>query len=233
MIVHRHPGPVAAISLDLDNTLYANPPVLQAAEQAMWQTLATQVDITSLPERLALIKGQLARQQPRLANDVGRLRLASLQQLLTPLLPQAKARLLARRAMKAFLIRRQHIRLDNSIHHSLTLLARRLPLVAISNGNACVKRMAAKDYFCLSLRAGRDGRAKPAPDLFVAASCHLGIPLHLWLHVGDHPHDDIAAANRLGMHSVWTRQFIRATVFPGKWLPTATIDHLAELTQLL
>ena len=81
-------------------------------------------------------------------------------------------------------------------------LARRRPLIAITNGNACADATGLSQYFRFSLHA-RHHRPKPDPTMFAHAAKELGLaPRHI-LHVGDHPEHDTAAAAAAGLQVLW------------------------------
>ncbi|MCV5334493.1 5-amino-6-(5-phospho-D-ribitylamino)uracil phosphatase YigB, partial [Escherichia coli] len=65
----------------------------------------------------------------------------------------------------------------------LTQLGERVPLVAITNGNVDLDKIGLTPYFQCVLKAGPDGLAKPATDMFAKAKRFLDIPAENILHV--------------------------------------------------
>lgn len=85
----------------------------------------------------------------------------------------------------------------------MSRLSGRLPLVALTNGNADVHRLGMGHYFVASLSAVEVGAAKPERLMFEAAADSTGIPMQSLIHVGDDPVTDVAGAARHGLRAVW------------------------------
>ncbi len=85
----------------------------------------------------------------------------------------------------------------------LQRLAARVPVAALTNGNADLAAIGIASLFRFQLGAREFGSAKPDPGLFQEACRRLGMAPHEVLHVGDHPHMDIAGAARAGLRSCW------------------------------
>ena len=58
-------------------------------------------------------------------------------------------------------------------------------------------------FFQLKLSAEEVGAPKPKPDLFLAALAHFQCQPEEMVYVGDDPILDVAAASKLGIHTVW------------------------------
>ena len=74
--------------------------------------------------------------------------------------------------------------------------------------------------------------AKPDPAIFHAASVGTGLPLDAFLHVGDDPLRDVAAARALGLPTVWINRDGRAWP-PGVVRADIETDSLTRLVELL
>lgn len=71
---------------------------------------------------------------------------------------------------------RSRIDVPQSTHDTLTALAAKIPLVAITNGNMEPEKCGLADYFTFILKAGPDGRAKPFCDMYRTAAQRLAVP---------------------------------------------------------
>ena len=88
-----------------------------------------------------------------------------------------------------------------------------------------------RDYFDVIAASAELGVAKPDPAIFQYALKQAGCAAQNALMVGDRLDNDVAPANRLGMHSVRILRGIGAYYAPGSAdeLPEYTIRTLAEL----
>lgn len=76
----------------------------------------------------------------------------------------------ANAAMMHFAKWRSQIEVPQATHETLQQLAKKWPLVAITNGNAQPELFGLGDYFKFVLRAGPDGRSKPFSDMYFLAA---------------------------------------------------------------
>ncbi|SUG97303.1 2-haloalkanoic acid dehalogenase [Salmonella enterica subsp. enterica] len=97
------------------------------------------------------------------------------------------------------------IEVPQATHETLQQLAKKWPLVAITNGNAQPELFGLGDYFKFVLRAGPDGRSKPFSDMYFLAAEKLHVPIGEILHVGDDLTTDVAGAIRCGMQACWIK----------------------------
>jgi len=86
---------------------------------------------------------------------------------------------------------------------ALAMLAARLPVVSLSNGNADLERIGLRGHFTHCISAREEGIAKPHPAIFHAACARLDLPPAQVLHVGDDPRLDVAGAQRAGLRAAW------------------------------
>lgn len=125
--------------------------------------------------------------------------------------------------------------MPDETHQTLKALAEKIPLVAVTNGNASPEKMGIAEYFRFTLRAGPDGRAKPWQDMYQLAAQRLDIAPHHILHVGDDLTTDVAGSLRCGMQACWInlRQGNLMHIPDARLLPHVEISRLASLTSLL
>ncbi|MFD1803873.1 5-amino-6-(5-phospho-D-ribitylamino)uracil phosphatase YigB [Mixta tenebrionis] len=238
MHFYRRLRPIEAITFDLDDTLYDNHPViikttleshrfLQAYHPALndFSTAAYQQ-----------LRDQLLAQEPDIYHDVTEWRRRTVEQaLLNAGLSCAEAREGADKVMAVFAHWRSRISIPQETHDTLAALAEKVPLVAITNGNAEPHLFGLDRYFQFVLRAGPHGRAKPFEDMYHLAAQRLGIAPGNILHVGDDLTTDVAGAVRCGMQACWIN--LRAGnlmhIPDARLLPHVEITQLASLTALL
>lgn len=231
--------PVAALTFDLDDTLYDNQPVLQCAEQhtAAFLQQSHPALASWQPADYLAKRQQLRQRDPEIYHDVSRWRQRAIEEVVreqTGMSTEAASRL-AEQAMRVFDQWRSRIDVPSETHQTLAALGRRWPLVAITNGNARPERCGLEGYFRFVLRAGGDGRAKPFPDLFHQAAARLQLPASALLHVGDDWRTDVQGALQNGLQACWfnpQRRPLPAETDPHA-LPQLEITRLASLTALL
>jgi putative hydrolase of the HAD superfamily len=105
-----------------------------------------------------------------------------------------------------FLRERQRVTPFADVRPALETLARDYPLVALTNGNADVRRTELGHLFSHAFSAADVGAAKPDPALFRAACDALGVRTAELVHIGDDPLRDVHAARRFGARAVWLRR---------------------------
>lgn len=229
---HRRLLPVSVISFDLDDTLYDNGPVMQAAEQQVQDFICQYYpqtkdwDIKHWQQR----RLKLMREHESLRSDMTRLRLATLEQGFTEaqVLEPKRA---AETVMQQFLFHRSNFSVAASTHELLRSLARQFRLVAVSNGNVDCDRIGLSQHFQLIVQPGDGLRGKPFSDMFERVKAELDVKSEQILHIGDHPISDVVGAQRSGCQSAWFTGGL------GKHeqlstLPTFQFDQLNDLELL-
>ncbi|MGI0117718.1 HAD-IA family hydrolase [Zooshikella sp. RANM57] len=224
-----------AISFDLDDTLYDNGPVIDAAEAVLMDWIRNQCPKGEAHDMSywTAYKRQVQAIQPELEHDVTLWRYETLKAGFEALsLNTTVSAKLATDGVDLFLVERNKINVPKETKTLLAKLSTCFPLVVITNGNADVEKIGLKPFFSHVLSAGIDGRAKPHGDLFQRAQTLLNMDSQCILHVGDHWQADIIGANQAGFQSCWLnmdRQQQADTLHK----PTVEISHLAELVDLL
>lgn len=228
MQVFKALNPISVLSFDLDDTLYDNKSVIAAAEAAMLQSLAKCAPITANydSEFWWQQRRMLAKTIPEIRHDMGRWRLLGIEAGLIHLgLSQCEAGEIAELAYAAFWQARTTISIAPDVTQLLTELARQYQLIAITNGNACIKKMGLGDVFAFSLQAGPDGRMKPYPDLFLNAAKRLNVKPEAILHIGDSHRADVLGALNAGCQAAWLDHYQQ----PVAVLPHIRLSHLQQL----
>lgn len=222
--------PIRLITFDLDNTLWDVEPVIIRADAAMNDWLAQ-----AHPEWPGLSKETLAdcrriawEQLADQRHNLTALRIATLEQALMHCgVSGEQVQHSARGAFSVFHVERNNVTLFDDAIDMLQTLANRYDLHAITNGNADISQMAIAPYFRAHFSAEGVGAAKPDPAPFLAALKYAGVGANGAVHVGDHPEQDVAAAQAVGMRAIWFNP--ERMQWPLTGAPDAQVQTLAEL----
>ncbi|CAK9886419.1 MAG: 5-amino-6-(5-phospho-D-ribitylamino)uracil phosphatase YigB [Candidatus Erwinia impunctatus] len=238
IIFYRPLKPIAAISFDLDDTLYNNHPVIRHTAHSTHVFLQEYHPALAkvTPEQFQNEKNNVAEKDPEVCHDVSEWRRRAIEQLMYQAgLSADEANKGAMAVMAHFMVCRNQIQVPDETHRVLTALAQKVPLLAITNGNAQPEHFGLGHYFSFMLRAGPDGRAKPDAELFEYAASKTGLPCSSILHVGDDLTTDVAGAVRSGMQSCWFNPHQHSVMrcHDARLLPDLTISRLASLLTLL
>lgn len=235
MHFYRRWQPVAAITFDLDDTLYDNGPAIARAEQWMLSHLRSEYLATAMldkPRWLAL-KRQLLLSRPELRDDVSLARRHGIREALVQggMAPSQAAQE-AETVFAGFLAERSKIEVSDETHALLARLAGRYPLAVITNGNLDLAQAGLAEYFTLVCKAGAGARMKPAPDMFVQVQTSLGLAPDRILHVGDHPETDVLGARLHGFRAAWLNESGQSWQSLSL-LPDVELGQLQDLATLL
>lgn len=196
---------IKLISFDLDDTLWDNHRVLARAEaevESVFRTYCPEVlEKYSMAEIAA--HRQSLMQQPQWQHQISAVRLHSYQQLLAEFMPAEQALGVAGRAFYRFMQLRNCVNLFDDCEKLLASLSQCYPLVALTNGNVDLEAVGLSQYFSGFYSAEMLNSSKPAAAHFAAALKQFGcLPAEV-LHIGDHPRDDIWAAQQQGFQTLW------------------------------
>lgn len=238
MHFYRTLTPIAAMTFDLDDTLYDNVPVMDRTEKETL-TFIRHYDMRFndfTAQDVNAYKKPLLAQDPNILHDITHWRwLAAKNMLLAYGYNEAKANQGADEIMAHFAYWRSRITVPSNTHQVLSELAQKMPLVAITNGNANPLSCGLGQYFSHILKAGPDGRSKPYPDMFDKAATLLNLPHQQILHVGDHLVTDVEGAIRSGLQACWINLDNRSLFQDGeaRVMPHVEITDLTKLTELI
>lgn len=192
-----------ALSLDLDDTLWPIAPVIARAEAALHAFLRQRCPRTAekypLPA-LRELRERIAAEHPQHAHDFTLQRRLSLAHALRD---AGDDEAHVDDAVDAFFAARNRIDFFPDALAALDRLARRLPIAALTNGNADLERIGIADRFAVFVSARDEGHAKPAAPIFHATCRRLGLRAEAVLHVGDDPWLDIDGAREAGLRTCW------------------------------
>lgn len=224
---------IRAITLDLDDTLWPIWPVIARAEAVLQAWLAEHAQAThalyAVPGALRAIRERMNDLRPDLLHDLSALRRESIRLALTQ---AGDDPALAEPAFDAFFAERQRVELFDDALPALEYLSSRWPVVALSNGNADVRRVGLGEYFHGAVSAREAGAAKPDARIFHHAARAAGVEAAQVLHIGDDPRLDGLGALQAGMQTVWLNREGAPWPHEGP-KPHATVGSLHDLRQLL
>ncbi|HFZ8996572.1 TPA: 5-amino-6-(5-phospho-D-ribitylamino)uracil phosphatase YigB [Citrobacter freundii] len=238
MRFYRPLGQISALTFDLDDTLYDNRPVILRTEQESLTFIQNYHPAlkTFRLDAFQKLRQALRETEPDIYHDVTEWRRRALEQaMLDAGLSAAEAATGAAAAMVHFAQWRSRIKVPQATHDTMKQLAKKWPLVAITNGNAQPELCGLGDYFEFVLRAGPHGRSKPFRDMYFLAAEKLNVPIGEILHVGDDLTTDVAGAIRSGLQACWIKPEnadLMQTV-NSRLLPHVEISQLASLTSLI
>ena len=194
---------IHAITLDLDDTIWPIAPAIDRAEAALDAWLGDHAPRTAARWPLAArraLRDQVNAEHPHLSHDFTRQRLITLQRMLHA---AGDDLALVPPAFEAYFAARCEVEHYDDSLDALQRLAARMPLAALSNGNACLQRIGLMHLFAFQLSAREHGAAKPAASIFHAACTQLGCHPAQVLHVGDDVDLDVVGAARAGLRTCW------------------------------
>lgn len=223
-----------AITLDLDDTLWPVWPTIRRAEAALHDWLSAHAPATAAAHDLAAlreIRAAVARDLAHRAHDLSAMRRESIRRAL---LAAGDDPALAEPAFDHFMDMRQQVTLYDDVVPALARLAARFRIVALSNGNADVRRMPAiSGFFHATVSALELGVGKPAPQAFAAACAQAGCAAHEALHVGDDGATDVDGALAAGLQAAWVCRPDLPPPAAPRGAPQHVVTSLAELAERL
>ena len=217
--------PVRAITLDLDDTLWPFAPIGARVETVMHDWLATHCPRTAacfpIPAMREL-RDRLNAQHPHLVHDFSTMRKMTLEHAMREAGDDPAVHV--EPAFEAFFAERNRVEFYPDTLDALARLSARLPLAALSNGNADLVRIGVHQHFSFQLGAREHGAPKPSASIFLAACERLGVePGHV-LHVGDDIEMDVVGAAQAGLRTCWLNRdghaWPRADISPDLHLPS-------------
>ena len=228
---------IRAITLDLDDTLWPFPPIGARIERVLDDWLRTHSPRTA--ERFPIVAMRALRERvfdahPHLLHDMGALRLLTLEHAFRE---SGDDPALAGPAYDVFYAERNRVECYPDAIDALARISAKLPVAALSNGNADLAAIGLDHHFAFQLGAREHGAAKPDPSIFLAACERLGCAPGEVLHVGDHIEMDVLGAARAGLRTAWVHRDDARAQHPH-WphddiAPDLIVTDMAALADLL
>ena len=194
--------PVRAITLDLDDTLWPFAPIGTRIEQGLHAFFLEHSPATA--ERfpihgMRVLRSQVHAAHPHLHHDLSALRRLTIERALRE---TGGDPALAEAAHALFHRERNRVDFYPDALEGLKRIAARVPVVAVSNGNADLETIGIAHLFAGQMSALMHGRAKPHASIFLAACEGRCAPCEV-LHVGDDIDLDMLGAKRAGLRTCW------------------------------
>ncbi len=227
-----HVNDIRAITLDLDDTLWAIHPVIHRAERGLYAWLGEYYPrITAMFSRAAVLqqRAAVAEEFPEHSHDYTFMRRTVLARLG---IAADYGDQLVDDAMVVFDAIRNDVEIFPEVRPALEALREHYVLVAVTNGNANLKMVGIDDLFHDVVTARTAGAAKPAQKIFDAAVRAGGADPEQTLHVGDHPELDVDGAIAAGLRAVWVNR--NGKPWPKNLRkPHGIVAHVGQLQTLL
>src|SRR3546814_8941016 len=137
------------------------------------------------------LRERVSSDNPQLAHDLGALRRLTMEQALRE---SGSDPALADAAYDAFYEARNQVECYPDAVDALARIAARVPVAAVTNGNADLDRIGLGHHFHFNLGPREHGAAKPEASIFHAACARLQCAPGEVLHVGDHIEMDVLGA---------------------------------------
>jgi HAD superfamily hydrolase (TIGR01549 family) len=226
-----HPRPIA-LAFDLDNTLWDIGPVMERAEQTLHDWLADHYPRVTDNHSIDTMRDRrlaVAARRPDLAHDMTALRKIALHEHAEEAgYPTA----MVDQAFEQFYHERNQVELFEDVLPALDRLRSRYRLLALTNGNADLKRIGIAHYFELIVTARAVGHAKPDARIFSALMAGAGVAAGDLLYVGDEPLADVEGPRGAGIEAVWINR--SGFEWPRELAPPRhTVTTLHELADWL
>lgn len=223
---------IRAITLDLDNTLWAIDPVIRRAEATLWEWLSDnypQIPAKFSSEKLVEVRTIVMEEYQDRLHDLRFLRTKVLERVAVESGYTAD---LVEPAFAVFDRARNQVDLYPDVMPALELLASDFVLVAVTNGNANLETIGIRHLFQDVVAAAETGFAKPARPIFDEAIARSGHAPTEILHVGDHPETDVNGAREAGLRTAWINR--NEEEWPDELPePDAVVTTIPELQELL
>ncbi|RMH93412.1 HAD family hydrolase [Lysobacter pythonis] len=194
---------IRAISLDLDDTLWPFPPIGERIERVLhdWFLEHSPRTARQFPiPAMRRLRERVIERFPAQSHDASWLRRKGIE---IALAESGGDPALADAAYAAFYVERNKVDFYADARAALARIAARLPVCALSNGNADLDTIGIGHLFAQRVSAREFGAGKPAPAIFLHACERLGRRPEEVLHVGDDIEADIVGAHRAGLATCW------------------------------
>lgn len=223
---------IRAITLDLDDTLWAIEPVIARAEKLLWQHLRE--NHPRIGDRFSAddvhdIRVEVMEEFTDHWHDFRFLRKKVLERIAHA---AGYGTDIVQPAFDVFDQARNDVVLFPDVLPHLESLSRDFRLVALTNGNANLESIGIAQYFHDFIASSDVGVSKPAHKIFDVAVAATGYSTKEVLHVGDHPETDIDGAKKAGLRTAWMNRM--AAQWPQQLpAPDAEITSLEDLADLV
>lgn len=228
---------IRAITLDLDDTLWPFPPIGARIERVLHDWFEQHAPRTAVQfpiPAMRRLRERVMERYPQQSHDASWLRRKGIE---IALAESGSDPSLADAAYDAFFAERNRVDFYDDARDALARLAKRVPICALSNGNADLAAIGIDHHFVDKITARDFGRGKPDASIFLHACDRLGFAPNEVLHVGDDVEADIVGAHRAGLMTCWVHRDDareRHPTWPKRdFVPGLTVTTLAALADWL
>ncbi len=195
------------ITFDLDDTLWDNLVVIKEAVRQCYSWLLDNypklMDHYDL-EGLDALKNRFREQYPEFRHQVSRARIIGMEIALEEAgYDREEVVAGAEAAFEIFSQWRRRIAYYPGVLETLEYLHEHYTLAALTNGNIEMANLQIERFFDFVLKAEDINSSKPDPLMYQLAMEQAGVTADEMLHIGDSPENDVLAAKKLGIHTVW------------------------------
>lgn len=226
---------VKLLTFDLDNTLWDVEAIVTRAEKVMraWIRAHHPEFVANFDFRHFLtLREEVLRERLDIAHDLTELRLEVLRRAFRGAgYAGAEAEAAAQGAFEEYFRERNVVEYFDGALEALRDLRQDFEIYSISNGNADIGRIGLGHIFSRHFSAISVGAAKPDPRIYRAALAAAGVAPGEVIHIGDHPEQDVAAAARVGLRTVWVN--FAGAPWPELPVPDAEMRRFADLPELV
>lgn len=197
---------IRAITLDLDDTLWPFAPIGARIERVLddWLRIHSPRTAERYPVAgMRALRERVYDAHPHLLHDMSALRRLTLEQAFRE---SGEDPALTEAAYAAFYAERNRVECYPDAIEALARISAKLPVAALSNGNADLAMIGLDHHFAFQLGSREHGAAKPDASIFLAACERLGCEPENVLHVGDHIEMDVLGAARAGLRTAWVHR---------------------------
>ena len=224
---------IKLITVDLDDTLWECMPVIESAEQVLYDWLGKSFPKITGRYSLKMMRNRrfkLLERRPCLTHDLSLLRRESLRLHAKEFDYPEDA--VSEKGFDVFIEARNRVTLFDGVTAVMEQLKKDYMLISLTNGNADVETIGISHWFDFSLSSAGVGKAKPHPAMFQEALRLSGIDSNHAVHVGDDPLHDVQGARQMGMKTVWVNH-AKKTWPTHQQKADASIHYFSELPSLL
>ncbi len=197
---------IRAICLDLDNTLWDIDPVISRAERSLYYWYRDnypRVTQRFSAAQIVEIRQLTIHQMPELAHDLTGLRMAALNHIAEAVGYPPD---MAAEAFEVFQAERNAVTLYSDVIPALQRMSVTHELFALTNGNADLEVIGIAHFFRHVFTARELGMSKPNVAVYAAVCMESGLQPGEIVSAGDDPENDIIAAARAGLRTVWVNR---------------------------
>jgi len=204
MTTPRH---IKAITFDLDNTLWDVDPVIEYAEEVLYQWLDSHTPLVTQQydkDDLRAHRLSFYHSRPDLTHQISLARIESLKAVMSEVgIEEPHCTELASQGFEQFIQARHKVVLYQDVETVLTQLAKDFRLAVLTNGNANIHWLDIGELFDVAIRAEQVNASKPDRTMFDVCCERLQIQPSELIHIGDDQLSDMKGALDAGCFGIW------------------------------